>query len=354
MYPRTLRWIAVTAAAVAAVLCWYLLTREPDATPRTAGKAPAAAAVTGRGIPPPPAQWPEIGTPQFKHLARDRALPWLDARGRDPAGLVAMWDLTGDESFLTEAADRFPHDPIVCIAMIGKEANTASKALPWIERFLATQPHNPHAWHLKAWALLESDLGGALIALQQAVTEGGPRESMVSVRAWTVREAALAAGMSAGNAARLAIDAPLDRTTSCRVTDGICRTIIAEFDQAKAAADHDRLKQIAHLALVTALSITGGGPVTFRDERMINRRALILLSDLPDDAELDPAGPSVGALKSDLESRLASLEKAGASYIATLERLRTASDDILVYYAETLLTLGEHTAVSVLPAEPTP
>ena len=40
-----------------------------------------------------------------------------------------MWDLTGDETVLREAAEKFPGNPQVCLAMLGvvfeKEGNAA-------------------------------------------------------------------------------------------------------------------------------------------------------------------------------------------------------------------------------------
>ena len=67
-----------------------------------------------------------------------------------------MWDLTGDEALLEEAAQEFPNDPGVCVAMIGHHGGTTAKGLPWIERLLAVEPSNPHVWHIKAWALRAS------------------------------------------------------------------------------------------------------------------------------------------------------------------------------------------------------
>lgn len=92
MKPPPLRWIAVTAAAVAAVLCWYLLTMEPDAVKRTAGKDRSRAVrVTGNGSASSTAEpLPTFGTREFSRALRERGMEWLNARGRDAAGLVIM------------------------------------------------------------------------------------------------------------------------------------------------------------------------------------------------------------------------------------------------------------------------
>ena len=45
-----------------------------------------------------------------------------------------MWDLTRDEALLKEAAEKFPNDPLVCLAMAG--GGPSRNALPWIERLV--------------------------------------------------------------------------------------------------------------------------------------------------------------------------------------------------------------------------
>lgn len=311
--------------------------------------------MTGRGTSPPAAvKWPAFGDPAFKRMAAGRALPWLDARGRDAAGLVALWDLSGDEALLKEAAEKYPDSPVVCIAMIGKEAANAAKALPWIERLLSLEPMNPYAWQLKAWALMsQKDHAGALAALTQAATVGGPGDTHTAARANTAREAALASGMSPGNAARIAVGSPIDRMTSCRVTGGVNRTIALEFEAAKAAGDEDRQMKITALGIVTADSMTGGGgPVTLREERMSNTLIQGLLADLPGDTELAPGGRSVAFLKSDLAGRREYLNESYSHSSAAYDRLRTGSDDLAISYADCFLTHGEQAAISSVLVKP--
>src|SRR5687767_11981079 len=106
MKATTVRWLAVLAATGAAVLCWFLLRTVPDSTPRAVTKVPASAPhVQGKPITAPPADpWPEYGTPEFKRPTLERGRKWLESRGRDAASLIAMWDITGDEALLMEAA----------------------------------------------------------------------------------------------------------------------------------------------------------------------------------------------------------------------------------------------------------
>ena len=145
MKPNTLRWLGVSAAVAAAVQCWYLLSMEAGSARRTAGNGLIPVTrVTGKKSATPPAEpWPKFGTSEFNRRALERGRKWLDSRGRDAGSLVGMWDLTGDESLLMEAAERFPDDPRVCMSMIQRAAKDPKQAMPWIERLIAREPVNP-------------------------------------------------------------------------------------------------------------------------------------------------------------------------------------------------------------------
>jgi tetratricopeptide (TPR) repeat protein len=294
----------------------------------------------------PPPVWPEMRSPAFKRMAGERAQPWLEARGRNATGLIAMWDLTGDEALLKEAAERFPNDPRVCMAMIAMNSGKASAALPWIERLIAAEPKNPHGYHLKAWALMAAKSPAeALAALTQAAGSASPRNNHAAERARTVREAALAAGMSAGHAARIAIGTPFDRMTDCRVGGSVNRVILDEGAKAKAAGDETRLMEITGLGLTIAESMRGGTLVLDRFAAQLEQR---LLEELPDDTEIGEGGRTAGALRAEILERQAYIKQASGHLSEVEENLRTASDEVAAGYADCFLGHGERKAVRSL------
>lgn len=188
MKPNTLRWMGVSAAVAAAVVCWYLLSTEPDSASRTAGKGLARAThMSGNPSASKPAgPLPKFGTPEFKRTLFERGQKWLDSRGRDAAGLLAVWNLTGDKAFLDEAADKFPNDPRVCMEMI-QRGGSRKGLLPWIERLIAAQPLNPEGLYQKARILqLGGDRAGAIAALRQAAVMSGRREDHLVERIQTI------------------------------------------------------------------------------------------------------------------------------------------------------------------------
>ena len=193
MNPPPLRRLGLIAAAVAALLCWYLLTGEPDATPRTAGKGMAPAAlVTGNGAA---VTWPKYGTDEFNATLVERGQQWLDARGRDADGLIILFDLTHDANLLVEAMKKYPADLGVCRTVV-QYGCVPTK--PQIERLLAAQPNNPDVLYLKAWTLWtgtwdlradfsdDPDRAGAIAALREASAKSGARDDHV---AWRVKAA---------------------------------------------------------------------------------------------------------------------------------------------------------------------
>ena len=115
-------------------------------------------------MPRPVEKWPAFGTPEFTTAALARGEKWLSARGRDAASLVAAWDLTGEESMLLEAADNFPDDPRVCLAMIHRLQSSDRDASQWIERLAQAEPQNPAALYLRAAAQRKSGDNAAAIA----------------------------------------------------------------------------------------------------------------------------------------------------------------------------------------------
>jgi hypothetical protein len=354
MKPNTLRWLGVTAAATAAVLCWYFLSMKPDSVRRTQGKG-RVAPVHASGHPPASKSagpMPRFGTPEFNSVLLDRGRKWLDSRGRDAAGLIAMWDLTGDRTFLDEAAEKFPNDPRVCTAMIYQTADVVHKAIPWIDRLLAAEPNNPEGAFLKARTLMAThDRAGALETLRQAAAMSVPRETYVLARIMAAGEAARAMGVSPGDSMRLAFGRPLEKSTVSQTFEGATHAIMGGIDAAKNAGSYGDVMEIAGIGLVTAEKFSDARPLTILDEWSANRLKKYILACLPDDAEIGESGRSARSLRAEVEERGKFLQQLIQRRGEVAALLEAADDDRMISYANSLLARGEADARNQLLLE---
>lgn len=350
----TLRWLGVSVAAASAVVCWYLLTVEPDSASRTKGKglAPAAHMSGKQSVSTLAGPLPKFGTPEFKNTLHERGQKWLDSRGRDAAGLIAMWDLTRDKALLAEAAKKFPDDPRVCMAMIQQAADVVHKAIPWADRLLTAEPNNPEGAYLKAMALMAiHDRAGAIEALRRAAAMSGQRDTHLRDRIVTAREAALAIGVSPGDAVRLAFAGPLEKGTTSQIFEGATNAIMGEMAAAKTPGKEDYLIEIAGIALVTAEKFSDAQPLMILDELSASQLKKYILAYLPDDTEIGEGGRSVGSLRAEVEGRGRYLEQCIQRSGEVAALLEAAGDDGMVSYANCLLAHGEQAAQSRLLQE---
>ncbi len=309
MKPPPLRWLAVTAAAAAAVLCWYLLTREPDATPRTAGKGMAPAAlVTGKGAAPSLKEpMPKFGTPEFKSALKERGKKWLESRGRDAVGLIAMWELTGDQRFLQEAHERFPDEPRVWVAML-QDGLTPSA----IERMIAAEPDNPE-WLYQKIELVTTTPGSKyqgdpiISLLRQAAATKGRRDNHLLESMQRVRETSLALGVGPGDAVRLAL--VLLDNVSPTVSYAVMQVLGEEHQAAKLSGSEDRVREIMELGIATADKFSSARLLTLSEAGRMFRLKKSLLADLSDDTMIGTSGRTVASFRAELVawSRVTSL-----------------------------------------------
>ena len=350
MKPRTLDWLAVTAAAAAAVMCWYLLSMKPDTTPRTVGKGLAPAAqVTGNQFATSAAEpLPKFGTDEFKSALKARGLKWLDSHGRKSHDLLTMWDLTGDRALLDEAAEKYPYDPRVC--MVLAQRPVLERKL-WIERFIAAEPDNPEGFYLKAWVLMPDDWmfnrrrdhAGAIAALREAAAKvPGMRDTHGSDRMKTMREAGLAIGATPAEAARLAL-ASKQMPTRSPVLSGVAKVLRREIEDWRATGDQDRVVDVARLGYTVAHDLKSGGAVSFADAIAANDLELEMLRVLPHDTKIGTL--TAGSLLEESRLRRIYLAEAWKAYSSVPALLAAASDDTVVAYAWGFQNFGEFDAV---------
>ncbi len=92
---------------------WWWKPRPPEPAETRPAPKPVVhqPAATVTPAPVTTGALPTFGTEAFNQLAKERGAAWLTSRNRDAVSLLAMWDLTGDETVLREAAEKFPGNP---------------------------------------------------------------------------------------------------------------------------------------------------------------------------------------------------------------------------------------------------
>jgi hypothetical protein len=352
MNPKTLRLFAAGIAIAAALLCWYLLGIRPEGAARRTGKVPLSGPQGSPHKPPssngqPPEPWEALHVAKLGSASVERARKWLDGRGRDAAGLIALWELTGDEALLTEAAKNFPDDPRVCRAMISHTRADAKAALPWIERLIAADPKSPDGFYLKSWALMTGgDRQEALSVLKKAGTMCGIAEDHGRESFQLIGEAARASGAGNRDAMLLALHASRQHSLTQTAVDGMNAAVRAELAEAKAAGSEDRLLAVAGLGFTAASNLTTLPGMSMKNEIDATSLEIEIFAELPGDAEFGEGGRTTAALKSGTENRRRYLEKTLAAATAAGDFLLQAGEDSVNTYASCFMSHGEQAATS--------
>lgn len=176
---------------------------------------------------------PVFGSGEFGRMLREGSLAWLETRQRDAGGLIVMWDITGDKTWLLEAADRFPDHPAVAMAMLEwhltrpeLEAKRNDSGVPdpllWTGRLRAADPGNPVVDLLEAMVLEKAapaigkegpspeHESQVQALLEASLAKAAPPDLYLTARRQLRKEAALAAGATAREAARFSMSGGLD------------------------------------------------------------------------------------------------------------------------------------------------
>jgi hypothetical protein len=343
----------VCIAGAALLWCWYLLSREPEPVQPRAYSLPERTTRWPATTPAATAAWPARGTPELRARLREPAARWLDARGRDAAGLLAIWDLCRDADLLYEAASRFPNDPRVCRAMVESCTGQPDRALFWIEKLIALEPRNPEGNYLKAWALFASeDTDGALAVLRTDTTIALARDSQLRTRAVNLREAATALGLPGRAVALASIDFIRDHDLARRFYDRSGPALTALMDQARFAGDAAAVVSLGHTALAASLNqgIGFDSPTVITDETAANRFLRSIINRLPDDWTWQPGSLTAAEWKQHAMHECVDLAHANALARRAAICVASASNEVVIEYSRKFLREGEITANSWLLA----
>lgn len=342
--------LVLVCSLAGGLLGWYLLSRDSAEAPplRPSASAKLASPPAGQlksGLAPAEA-WPEFGTPEFNKMVLERGAAWLATRGRDAASLVAAWDITGEASLLDEAAEKFPHDPRVCIAMIARLSAEKGDSLPWIERLIALEPNNPEGHYLKIGPLMRSgDRDAALASLRAAVETKGKRDLHLRERMVTIREAVLASGAGIRDAARLAIEAPMSRGATTASFGGLSLLLHEEMESAKSAGDQERIIAAASLGLGASEHFRATDDRTLINDLVTMTLQKSMLAELPDDMEYGTTGQTIGQRRLAVNQQREEMQ----TFLKQGERLdglrEQATDAQIAGYTDQFLLHGEKAAM---------
>jgi hypothetical protein len=340
--------------AAVAVVVWYGWRglEDPGAG---AGRAVSKVGIAGKGVvgaelSGTAERWPEFGTPEFGQVARERVEAWLASRGRDAAGLVGAWDITGDEALLMEAAERYPGDARVCVAMIWKLLGNGEDAAEWVDRLVAAEPHNPGALYLRAAAQHKAGASmEAMATLRGAVALSGKLDLHLRDRMVTVREAALASGAGVRDAAMLSILAPLSRGGGAPYLNGGHRVVADGIKAAVAAGDAEEVTALAGISLGMANQMASAPAPNLLDQLVENAWRRSTLKAMPGETEYGDSGTTVSQQLERVEVRRSELQAVVKESQRVGEWLGEASEAEAVSYADTFLLRGELEAMKMIP-----
>ena len=343
--------------AAVAVVVWYGWRglEDPGAG---AGRAVSRGGIAGKGVvraelPEKAERWPEFGTPEFGQVAMEQVEAWLASRGRDAAGLVGAWDITGDEALLMEAAERFPGDPRVCVAMIWKLLGNGEDAAEWVDRLVSAEPQNPGALYLRAEAQYKAGASEeAMATLKGAVALSGKVDLHLRDRMMTVREAALASGAGVKDAAMLSIFAPLSRGGGAPYLNGGHRVVADGIKSAVAAGDAEEVTALAGISLGMANQMASSPAPNLLDQLVEHEWRRSTLKAMSGETEYGDSGTTVSQQLELVEAQRSELKAAAVAKESkrVAEWLEQASDAEVASYADTFLLRGELEAMKMIPA----
>ncbi len=337
-----------------AVVVWYGW-RELDQPVASAGRAVAKGGIAGKGVvraglSGKVERWPEFGTPEFGQVARERVEAWLASRGRDAAGLVGAWDMTGDEALLMEAADRFPGDPRVCVAMISNLRSSGEDASEWVDRLAAAEPQNPGALYLRAAAQHKAGaIEEAMATLKGAVALSGKLDLHQRDRVVTVREAALASGAGVREAALLPLRTSRIKTDVAYLS-GAYRVVADGIKAAVAAGDTEEVVALAGISLGMLNQMAAVPGHGLFDQLFENGWRRSTLTAMPGETEYGDSGTTVSQQLELVEAHLSELKAAAVARESqrVAEWLEQASDAEVASYVDTFLIQGELEAIKMI------
>ncbi len=336
-------------------LVWWWYPRPPE----LAGTRPASKPVVQRPAttvapaPIPTDALPTFGTEAFNQLAKERGAAWLASRNRDAVSLLAMWDLTGDETVLREAAEKFPGNPQVCLAMLSlvfTKGDDPAEQKKWIGNLIAADPENPLGYYFLA--RIAQDLGDtrAVIAtLETALSKTGRVNHHLRERMVGAKEGLLASGVPLKDTYFLSLSGPLGKASAgIFKTNELAGFFKKELGRLKASGLEEDRQNLAELGLrLSEQQRLTESSTLISDLTALSWRGLFL-KEMDPNTEIVNSGKTAGQ-----ELEIATLEKQRMgelmkSTASAHQYLSTAPLEVQGQYADRMMMDGEMAALQYL------
>ena len=314
------------------------------------------AALPGKTTAPPVAALPEFGTEAFNQLAKERGAAWMASRNRDAVSLLAMWDLTGDEAILREAAEKFPGNPQVCLAMLGlvfKEQENAAEQKKWTDLVIAADPENPLGYYYQArLAEAAGDRAGVIAALETALGKNSRINHYLRERMMGAKEGLLASGVPLKDAYYLSLAGPMGKAHAGLFgSDKIIGFFKKELANLKAAGHDEARQSLAALGLkLSEQQRLTQSPTLMSDLTALSWRGFFL-KELDAGSEIVNTGRTAGQeleASTEEKKRMVQFVKANTS---AQQYLATAPLEVQGQYADQMMMDGEMAAIKYLLEE---
>ena len=321
---------------------------------------PASGKATARrpdALSPPaiPENLPEFGTEAFNQLAKERGAAWMASRDRDAVSLLALWDLTGDEAILWEAAEKFPGNPQVCLAILGvvfeKGSNEPDKK-KWTDHLIAADPENPLGDYYQArLAQAAGDRAGVISALETALRKKGRIDHYLRERMIGAKEGLLASGVPLKEAYFLSLAGPMARVSATAATGHLIGFFKQELAALKAPGRETEFQEMAALGLRFAEQQRLTESPSLITELMAHSLRMRFLKDLDPEIEIANSGRSVAEELAEATTKKETLSKLMKEINPAQEYLRNAPVEVQGHYADRMMMDGEMAALRYLLAE---
>lgn len=336
-------------------LVWWWTPRPPEpagamAVPKPVVQQPAA---TVAPAPIPTDALPTFGTEAFNQLAKERGAAWLASRNRDAVSLLAMWDLTGDETVLREAAEKFPGNPQVCLAMLSlvfTKGDDPAEQKKWTDRMIAANPDNPLGYHYRA--RLAVALGDPVMtrsALELALQAKGKINHYLRERMIGAKEGLLASGVSLKDTYFLSTVAPM-----AKGSEGLMALyrlnvfFVDQLKEMKAPGRETEYQELAALGLRLAEQQRFTESPSLMNELLAQGQRMKFLKDLDPETEIANSGRSVAEELAVATAEGKALSKLLKEAVPAEQYLETAPIEVQGQYSDRMMMDGEMAALRYL------
>ena len=281
---------------------------------------------------------------ELAHLSREQIEAYLVRHQTNAATLLTAWQAGGGRDYLKRAAELFPDDPRVQLAVLNMNM-FPDQQREWLDRLKKSDPENPMGNYLSARDYLLN--GKPELALKELGDARGKTkyEDYAMARLQDFEELQMEAGHSAAEAKAIA-GSGLLLPQLAQMKD-VARQLGNLQEQYLAAGDLAGAQQLALLGQGASRELSeGSGGANFLINQLVGlAMERILISKLPHDSQPDFLGMTVQERMTQIEERKAELRTHTPLFNEMIARGNEAE---MVSYFDRVKLNGENAALKWL------